>query len=95
MQTILKGSTSSRFGNVPPYPSVVRDKILAELAKEVCVVCAADYSYFRSVRRYSVTQALVCYKNLKASLPSNVFGGRTFHEEFRYNIPRKIWQTLP
>ena len=65
VQTILKGSTSSRFGNVPPYPSVVRDKVLTELAKEVCVVCAADYSYFGSVRGDSVTQALVCYKTSK------------------------------
>ena len=95
VQTIHKGSTSSRFGNVPLYPSVVRDKVLAELAKEVCVVCAADYSYFKTARGDSVTQALVYYKNFKASLPSNVFGGRTFHGEFRYNTPRKIRQTLP
>ena len=54
IQTVLKWSTSSRFGNVPPYPSAVRDKVLAELAKEVCVVCAADYSYCRSVRGDSV-----------------------------------------
>ena len=95
VQTTLKGGTNSRFGNVPPYPSVVRDKILAELAKEVCVVCAVDYSYFRSVRGDSVTRALGCYKILEASLLSNVFGGRTFHGEFRYNTPRKIRQTLP
>ena len=59
MQTILKQSISSRFGNVSPYPSVFQDKVLAELAKEVYVFCAADYSYFRSVRGDSVTQALV------------------------------------
>ena len=49
IQTVPKRSTSSRFGNVPPYPSVVCDKGLAKMSKEVCVVKAADYSYFRSV----------------------------------------------
>ena len=38
VQTILKRSTSMCFGNVPPYPSVVCDKGLAEMPKEVCVV---------------------------------------------------------
>ena len=90
VQTILKGSTSSRSGNVPPYLSVVRDKVLAELVKEVCVVCAADCSYFRSVRGDSVTQALVCYIGLKTLLPGNAFGWRTFHGESRYNTPRNI-----
>ena len=59
VQTILKRNTSRRFGNVPPYPSVVCDKGLAKMSKEVCVVNAADYSYFRSVRGDSVTQTLV------------------------------------
>ena len=95
VQTILKWSTSSRFGNVPPYPSVVRDKGRAEMVKNVCVVNAADYSYFRSVRGDSVTQTLVGYKNLKTSLPSNVFLGRAFHRELWYNIPRNIRQTSP
>ena len=94
VQTILKGSTSSRFENVPPYLSVVRDKVLAELAKEVCVVCAAEYSYSRSVRGDSMTQAQVCYKGPITLLPSNVFGWRTFHGESRYNTPRNIRQTL-
>ena len=94
VQTILKGSTSSRFGNVPPYPSVVRDKGLAEMSKEVYVVNAAGYSYFRSVRGDSATQTLVGYKKLKTSLPSDVYV-RTFHGEFWYNIPRNIRQTLP
>ena len=88
VQTILKGSTSSRVGNVPPYPSVVRDKGLAEMAKKVCVVNAADYSYFRSVSGDSVTQTLVGYKNLKTLLPSDVFVWRAFHGEFWYNIHR-------
>ena len=65
VQTILKRSISSRFGNVSPYTSVFQDKVLAELAKEVCVVCAADYSNVRSVKGDSVTQALICYKNSK------------------------------
>ena len=92
---ILKGSTSSRFGNVPPYPSVVRDKGLAEMDKKVCVVNAADYSYFKSVRGDSVAQTLVGYKNLKTSLPNDVFVGKAFHGEFRYNIPRNIRQPSP
>ena len=95
VQTILKRSTSSRFGNVSPYPFVVCDQGLAEMSKEVCVVNATDYSYFRSVRRDSVTQTLVGYKNLKTSLPSDVYIGRTFHGEFCYNTPRNIRQTLP
>ena len=95
VQKILKGSTSSRFGNVPPYPSVVCDKGLAEMSKEVCVVNAADYSYFRSVRGDSMTQTLVGYKNLKTSFPCDVYIGRSFHGEFRYNTPRNIRQTLP
>ena len=95
IQTIPKRSTSSRFGNVSPNTSVFQDKVLAELAKEVCVVCATNYSYFRSVRGDSVTQVLIGYKNIKASLPSDLFVRRTFHGEFRYNTPRKIWQTLP
>ena len=93
VQTILKRSNSSRFGNVPLYPSVVCDKGLAEMSKEVCVVYAADDSYFSSVRGDSVTQTLVCYKNLKTSLPSDVYIGRGFHGEFRYSTPRNIRQT--
>ena len=84
VQTILKRSTSSRFGNVPPYPSVVCDKGLVD---------AADYSYFRSVRGDSVTQTLVCYKKLKTSFPSDSYIGRAFHGEFRYSTPRNIRQT--
>ena len=95
VKTTLERSTSSRFANVPPYPSVFRDNGLAEMSKEVCVVNAADYSYFRSVRGDSVTQTLVGYKNLKTSLLSDVYVGRAFHGEFRYNIPRNIRQTLP
>ena len=95
VQTILKLSTSSRFGNVPSYPSVVCDKGLAEMSKEVCVVNAADYSYFRSVRADSVTQTLICYKNLKTSLPSDVYIGRAFHGEFRYSTPRNIGKLCP
>ena len=94
VQTILKGSTSSRFGNVPPYPSVVCDKGLAEMSKEVCVVNAAGYIYFRSVRGDSVPQTLVGYKNLKTLLPSDVYVRRALHGEFRYNTPRNIRQTL-
>ena len=37
---------------------MVCDKGLAEMSKEVCVVNAADYSYFRSVKGKSVTQTL-------------------------------------
>ena len=89
-KTILERSTSSRFADVPPYPSVFRDKGLAEMAKKVCVVNAAIYSYLRSVRGNSVTQTLVSYENLKTSLPSDVDVGRAFHREFWYNTPRKI-----
>ena len=67
VKMILERSTSSRFANVPPYPSVFRDKGLAEMAKKVCVVNAVDYSYLRSVRGDNVTQTLVGYKN-----PQNV-----------------------
>ena len=94
VQTNLKRSISSRVGNASPYLSVFQDKFLAELAKEVCVVCAADYSNFRGVKGDSVTQALICYKKLKKLLPGEVFGWRTFHGEFRYNTPRKIRQIL-
>ena len=59
VQTILKRSTRSRFGNVLPYPSVICDRGLAEMSKEACVVNAADYSYFGSVRGDSVTRTLV------------------------------------
>ena len=90
VQSILLRSTSSRFGNVPPYPSVVCDKGLAEMSKEVCVVCAADYSYFRSVRGDGVTQTLICFKDLKTSLPSDVYIERAFHGELRYSTPRNI-----
>ena len=93
--TILKGSISSRFANVPPYPSVFRDKGLAEMATKVCVVNAADYSYLRSVREDSVAQTLVGYENLKTSVSSDVDIGRAFHGEFRYNTPRNIRQALP
>ena len=95
VQTIFKQSISSRFGNVSPYLSVFQDKFLPELAKEVCVVCAADYSNFRSVKVDSVAQALICYKKLKTLLPGDVFGWRTFYGKFRYSTPRKIRQTLP
>ena len=61
VQAILKRSISSRFGNVTPNTSVFQDKILTELAKEICVVCAADYSNSRGVRGDSVTQVLICY----------------------------------
>ena len=92
VKTILEGSTSSRFANVPSYPSVVRDKGLAEMAKKVCVVNAAGYSYLRSVSRDSVTQTLVGYENLKTSLPSDVDVGRVFRGEFWYNTPRNLRQ---
>ena len=95
VKTILEKSISSRFANVPPNPSVFRDKGLAEMSKEACVVNAAVYSYFRSVRGDSVTQTLVGYKNLKTSLPSDVYVGRAFHGDFRYNTPRNIRQSLP
>ena len=95
MKTILERSTSSRFANVPPYPSVFRDKGLAETAKKVCVVNAAEYSFFRSVKGDSVTQTLVGYENLKTSLPSDVDIERAFRGEFWYNTSRNIRQTLP
>ena len=95
VQTILKRSTSSRFGNVPPYPSVVCGKGFAEMSKDVCVVNAADYSYCRSVRGDSVTQTLVCYKSLKTSPPSDLYIGRAFHGEFWYSTSRNIRQPLP
>ena len=95
VKTILEGNTSSRFANVPPYPSVFRDKGLAEMAKKVCVVNAADYSYLRSVRGDSVTQTLVGFENLKTSLSSDLDVGRAFRGEFLYNTPRNIRQTLP
>ena len=85
VQTIIEGSTSSYFANVPPYPSVFRDKGLAEMAKKVCVVNAADNSYLRGVRGDSVTQTLVGDKNLKTSLPSDVDVGRAFRGEVWYN----------
>ena len=66
VQTNLKRSISSRVGNVSPYLSVFQDKLLAELAKEICVVYAADYSNFRGVRGDGVTQVLICYKKLKS-----------------------------
>ena len=90
VKIILERSTSSRFANVPPYPSVFRDKGLAEMAKKVCVVNAADYSYLRSVRGDSVIQTLVDYENPKTSLPSDVDVGRSFRREFWYNTPRNI-----
>ena len=90
VKTILERSTSKRFADVPSYPSVFRDKGLAEMAKKVCVVNAADYSYSRSVRGDSVDQTLVGYENLKTSLPSDVDVGRTFHREVWYNTSRKI-----
>ena len=65
VQATLKRSINSRVGYVSPYLSVFQDKFLAELAKEVSVVCAADHSDFRSVKGDSVTQALICYKNSK------------------------------
>ena len=95
VQTILKEGTSSRFGNVPTYPSVVCDKGVAEMSKEVCVVNAADYSYFRSGRGDSVTQTLVGKQSLKTSLPSDINVGRAFHGVFWYNIPRNIRRTFP
>ena len=87
IQTILKRSTSSRFGNVPPYPSVVCDKGLAEMSKEVCVINAADYSYFRSVRGDRVPQTLVGYKDLKTSLfPSPNGYGSSWNKMFRKKL---------
>ena len=94
VQTNLKRSINSRVGNVSPYLSVFQDKFLAKLAKEVCVVCAADHSNFRTVKGDSVTQALIFYKKLKTLLPGDVCGWRTFYGEFRYNTPRNIRQTL-
>ena len=95
VQTILERSTGSCFANVPQCPSVFRDKGLAEMAKNVCVVNAADYSYMWSVKGDSVSQTLVGYKNLKTFFPSDVYVRRAFHGEFRYNTPRNIRQTLP
>ena len=59
MRTILERSTSSRFANAPPYPSVFDDKGLAKMPKKLSVVNAADYSYLRGLRRDSVTHTLV------------------------------------
>ena len=70
VKTILKRSNSSRFANVPQYPSVFRDKGLAEMAKKVYVDNAAGYSYLRSVRGDSVTQTLVGYKTSKRRSPA-------------------------
>ena len=67
-----------------------RDKALAEMAKKVHVVNAADYNYLRSVRGDSVTQTLVGYENPKTLLPSDADVGRAFHRKFWYNTPRKI-----
>ena len=69
VQAILKRSINSRVGNVSPYLSVFQDKFLAELAKEVSVVCATDHSNFRSVKGDSVTQALICYKKTQNAAP--------------------------
>ena len=93
-KTLLVQQFGERY-NVPPNSSVFRDKGLAEMAKKVCIVNAAGYNYFRSVRGESVTQTLVGYKNLKTSLPSDVYVGRAFHGQFWYNIARNIRQTLP
>ena len=90
VNTILERITSSRFADVPQYPSVFRDKGLAEMAKTVCVVNAADYSYLRSVRGDSVTQTLVGCKTPKMSLSSDVGVGKAFRREFWYNTTRKI-----
>ena len=56
------------------------------MAKNVCVVKAADYSYLRSVRGDSVTQTLVGYENLKTSLPSDVDVGRAFRGKLKIKI---------
>ena len=55
VQTALKRSINSRVGNVTPYLSVLQDKFLAELVKDVSVVGGADHSNFRSVKGDSVT----------------------------------------
>ena len=95
VKTIFERGAGSCFTNVPPCPSLLRDKSLAEMAKKVCVVSAADYSYLWSVRGDCVAQALVGYKNMKTSLPGDVYIRRAFHGEFRYSTPGNIRQTLP
>ena len=65
------------------------------MSKKVCVVSAADYSYWWSVRGDCVAQALVGYKNIKTSLPGDVYIRRAFHGDIWYSAPRGIRQTLP
>ena len=62
------------------------------MAKKVCVVNAADYSLFWSVRGDGVTQTLVGYENVKTSLPSDVDVERVFRGECWYNTSRNIRQ---
>ena len=95
VKTIFERGAGSSFTNLTPCPSVLRDKSLAEMAKKVSVVRAADYSYWWSVRGACVAQALLGYKNIKTSLPGDVYIRRTFHRDFWYSTPRNIRQTLP
>ena len=74
----------------PHTRGVFRDKGLAEMAKKVCVVNAADCSYLRSVRGDSMTQTLVGYENLKTSLLSDVDVGRVFRRECWYSTLRNM-----
>ena len=50
IKTIFKRGAGSSFTNMPPCPSVLRDKSLAEMVEKVSVVRAADYSYLWGVR---------------------------------------------
>ena len=93
VQTNLKRSINSRVGNVSPYLSVFQDKFLAELAKEVCVVCAADHSNFRSVKGDSVTRALICYKNSKHCSQAMYSDGEHSTASFG-TIPRETYVKL-
>ena len=95
IKTIFKRGAGSSFTNVPPCPSVLRDKSLAEMVEKVSVVRAADYSFLWGVRGDCVAQALIGHKNMKMSLPGNVYIGRAFHGEFWYSTPWNIRQALP
>ena len=95
VKTIFERGAGSCVTNVTPCPSVLRDKGLSEMPQKVCVVSAADYIYSWGVRGDCVAQALVGYKNIKTSLPGDVYIRRTFHGEFWYSTPRNIRQTLP
>ena len=95
VKTIFKRDAGSCFTNVPSCPSVLRYNSLAEMLKNVCVVSAADYSYWWSVWGDCVAQALVGFKIIKTSLPGDVHIRRAFHGKVWYSAPRDIRQNLP